>query len=655
MLYDERAPHPACRRMTMARPNRNEALAALAAAALAFLRRFPPFDETEEDAMQFVAARLSLGYYPKDSLILSPGAQAPAFLYIIQRGLVEVRLGPEGGRPAQTIAQLGAGECFSVGALLGKRPVGPAYAASSDVFCYQLPADDFQSLLARSARFRDFSTHYLTSLLRDSRRLLRMHASAYAGEETLASRSLRSLVRREPVRCTPETSIEDALGAMHQAQVGSILVVGESGALAGILTRHDVLERIALARRDLSEPVGAVMTPHPRTLTADATAYDAAVLIAREGIRHVPVMESERVIGVVTERDLFALQRASMRTIRRTIETAVDTAALAYAAREIRSLARMLLEQGLGAEQLTYIVSTLNDAFTERVIEIERRAQTLDGIEWAWLAFGSEGRYEQTISTDQDNGIVFTDTAGVSPDAQRDRLLPFARAVNLTLDACGFPLCTGEIMAGNPAWCLSVEEWKSKFERWVHHTDAQELLSSVIFFDLRPIHGARALAGPLWHTRDALVDARPVFLHLLAQFAVQSRPPLGFLGGLADDDPDAPGTIDLKRSAARIFTDAARVMGLAAHVPHTNTAQRLRLAGAQLGMPAEEIGAATEAFFFVQSLRLRTQLLASADPARAGHNRLDPGTLNEVDRRMLKEALRQAAKLQTRLTLDYRL
>lgn len=371
----------------------NEAQQALAAAALAFLRRFPPFDEIEQEALQFVTTRLSLGYYPRDSVILDPAAGVPQYLYIVQRGAVEVRA--IAAKRSEPIAELGPGECFPVGALLENRRVSPIYAASSDVFCYQLRAEDFQSLLDRSPRFRAFATRYLASLLRDSQRLLKMHTSAYGSEEALASRSLRSLVTREPVWCSPDSSIEDALAAMQRAQTGSVLVIAD-GALTGILTRHDVLERIALARRDLANPVSSVMSPQPKTLDADATAFDAAVLIARAGIRHVPVTEGNRVIGVVTERDLFALQRSSMRTVRRTLLEAQDIAALQSAAREIRTLARMLLEQGVGAEQLTYIVSTLNDALTERVIEIERRAHALEDVEWAWLAFGSEGRYEQS-------------------------------------------------------------------------------------------------------------------------------------------------------------------------------------------------------------------------------------------------------------------
>src|SRR5690606_18064743 len=107
--------------------------------------------------------------------------------------------------------ELGPGEYFSIGALLEKRAPGPDYVALRDTFCYQLHAEDFELLLSRSTRFREFATSYLASLLRDSRKLLRMHVSAYAAEETSASRSLRSLVKRAPVCCGPDTPIEDAL------------------------------------------------------------------------------------------------------------------------------------------------------------------------------------------------------------------------------------------------------------------------------------------------------------------------------------------------------------------------------------------------------------------------------------------------------------
>lgn len=632
----------------------NPAAESLTTAALAFLRRYPPFDEMEDDALRFLVTRLSLAYYPKDAVIFAPGQGEPQWFYLIQRGLVQrADAGPAG---APTLTTLRPGESFPIGALLERQPGESGYTAAADTFCYQLPAAAFGELLHLSPRFQDFATRYLAALLRESRRLLAMQAVSLAGEQQAMNRPLRSLVRRPAVCCAPDTPIGEALRTMAAARTGSILVNNPDGSLAGILTRHDVLDRIALARRDLGAPVGDVMTPRPRTLPAEASAYEAALLIAREGIRHVPVMDGDKLVGVVTERDLFALQRASMRGINVTIARAADRGALAHAAGEIRRLARDLLVQGLAAEQLTLIISTLNDALTRRIIELERAGHALDDIEWCWLAFGSEGRYEQTISTDQDNGIVFADNPLQQPDETRARLMPFALAVNRTLDACGFPLCKGGIMASNPQCCLSLAEWNRRFENWIHFPTEGSLLNAAIFFDFRPLHGRHDLAEALRASLLEPARARPAFLRALALYALESAPPLGLISDFQTEDvPGAPGTLDLKKSGARLFVDAARVLSLAAATPHTHTAHRLRQAGPEIGMSEEEIASATEAFFFIQNLRLREQLLAGPRGEPRSPNRIDPGELNEVDRRILKECFRQAQKLQRRLALDYQL
>ena len=625
--------------------------ASLSGSALAFLRLHPPFDTMEAEALAFLTSRLALGYYPEGATILSPDDGEPRFLYMIRSGRVMLaRVAPD--EPA-AVAALGPGECFSVGALLERRPTASRYTAASDTFCYQLTAVDFTGLLERSERFRDFSMRYLASLLRESRRLLRMHQASLSVEQHALNRTLRSLVRRAPVTCRPETTLDSALYIMQRERVGSIVVTSADGTPVGIFTRHDVLDRVALPMLDPGKPISAVMTPAPRTLPAEATAYDAALLIAQHAVRHVPVVDNGKLIGIITERDLFALQRVSIRGINRTIAAAQSVSDLQQAGSDILGLARSLIGHGVAAESLTSLVSELNDVLTRRVIELERVNHGLDGIEWGWLAFGSEGRYEQTICTDQDNGLIFADSAGGSAASTRERLLPFARAVNRTLDACGYPLCKGEIMAGNPLWCLSLDEWRQRFAGWIANTDPQALLDAAIFFDFRVIHGSTNLAETLRAAVLALAAGTPRFLRQLAEQAVKLRPPLGIVSDfVTDESPDAAGTIDLKKSGARLFVDAARAFALGAEVAHTNTAHRLRQAGPRLGMSADEIDSAVEGFHFIQMLRLRGQLTRNL-PSRP--NQIQPDALNEVDRRMLKESLRQARKLQQRLILDYQL
>jgi CBS domain-containing protein len=627
--------------------------AMIAEGVVRFLRQFPPFSQMEEDALGFLAGHVALGYYPAGTVILDPAQQVPRAFHIIQRGTVKVVPFNASHSDDAHPVTMGAGECFSVSAMLENRPVIAPYTAVADTFCYELPAAHFPELLNRSPVFREFTTGFLASMLRESRRLIKLNFTAASGEQQTMSRTLRSLVTRQPVTCAPETPLAEVLRTMQSRKIGSMLIVNGDGSPAGIFTRHDVLDRVALAQCDLSRPISEVMTRNPLALPAEASAYDAAVLIADRGIRHIPVCDDGRLLGVITERDLFALQRVSVRAINRTIADAQSIAELRRCAGDIRRLARNMLGQGVSAEHMTLIISTLNDALVRQVLDIEATQFDLGGVQWSWLSFGSEGRYEQTISSDQDNGLVFSG-AGMTADALRARLLPFAQAVNRALDACGFPLCKGNIMAGNPQWCMSLDEWRQCFDRWIANTDPQALLGAVIFFDFRCLHGDESIARDLRQHLTRVAQGNSRFQRQLAQYALETKPPLGLISDFAtDDDGDARGTIDLKKSGARLFTDAARVLALAAGVTHTNTVQRLRQSAAALGMPAAEIDAIVEAFYFLQTLRLRGQM--SADPKVRDPNRINPDHLNEVDRRILKESLRQLRKLQSRLALDYRL
>ena len=270
----------------------------------------------------------------------------------------------------------------------------------------------------------------------------------------------------------------------------------------------------------------------------------------------------------------------------------------------------------------------------------------LYGVEWAWLSFGSEGRDEQTMSTDQDNGIVYVCTDIMDREQTQLRLLEFARDVNLDLDKCGFPLCSGNIMASNPELCLTLEEWEEKFERWIRTPEPQALLNATIFFDFRPLHGAFNLADRLRLTLLRRTRDNPLFLRLLAANALSVAPPLGtFRDFVTDADEQHPGTIDLKKYGARLFIDAARVFALANDVAATNTVQRLKQSALSMAISADEAAAVVDGFNFIQLMRLRHQH-AEQVQGREGGNLIRPDELNEVERRILKESFRQARKLQ---------
>jgi CBS domain-containing protein len=609
-----------------------------------------PFDSLEPGVLQRLAAQLSLAYYPRGQVLLEPQSGVANCLFILKQG--RVRGGATAGpQPADVLVD--PGECFPVSALTGRRAAVYTYRAEQDTFCWELPASAFHELIQLSARFRDFCMDRLAALVENSHRARRVEAIASLEEASGMLAPLARAMTRNPVSCAADTPVCDVVRTMHAAKVGSMIAVGPDRVPVGIFTTPDVLERVTLAQAPMDTPISVLMTPHPVTLEEEAPLVEAALAMARHRIRHVVVTKDGRLSGVISERDLFALQRTSLRGATTRIQAAGSVAELAEAAAQTRQIARHLLAQGLDAEHITQITSALNDGLSQRLLEIvaRRSPPVLSGARWCWLALGSEGRLEQTLATDQDNALIFTTDGDI--ETVRRALLDFAGEVNEGLAACGFPLCKGNIMARNPRWCLALQEWQGVFGDWIRNPVPQALLNAAVFFDFRAIVGETALAGTLRESVLAQTRGNPAFGRAMVENALRSQPPLGLLSGFQTNDGDAfPGTLDLKGQGVRLFVDAARVLSLAHALPATSTAARLRAAVAAGALPTEEGASSVQAFHFIQDLRLRRQYLESELPP-GSENRIDPEKLTPVDRRILKDAFRQAALLQARVRLDF--
>ena len=615
-----------------------------------FLRRHTPFDRMGDEALAFLVPRLKLAYFAKDAPILSPQGGPVAHLHIVQRGMIGSRPDNPQADPDPT---LGPGELFPVGALSAGGSTTKMFHAVQDTFCYLLARDDFLELRRISPEFERYCTDAITETLKLSLESLHSQYSQRVAEQQTLTQTLAELIGRKPVACAATATIREALERMAEARIRTIVVLDGEDVPVGMFTLVDLLRRVALPGRPLTSPVSEVMTSPVVTLPGSATAYEAMHVMAERAIRQIIVVENARLLGVINERDLFALQRVTMRQVIEALHDADGIDDLKRAADDIRRLTQNLLAQGVGAEPLTRTIASLNDALSRRLIELVLERHPLSDIVWCWLALGSEGRGEQTLATDQDNALVFLAETEADAGRLRPRLLAFAADVNAGLDALGFPLCSGKVMASNPDLCQSVPEWKEKFLRWIREPTPQALLQANIVFDFRPLYGDTTLVDDLRAWLSGYTTEAKAFLRLMAQNALEVGPPIGLIRAFAtDDDPAFKGTIDLKTRGTRLFVDAARVFALARGIPEAGTAARLRIAGQQLGVAARHVDATIEGFHYLQMLRLRQQhLMAGQGPA----NRIDPYALNEVDQRMLKEAFRQARQLQLRLKQTYQL
>ena len=623
---------------------------AIVEATCDFLRRFAPFNRMRDETLHTLVPKLKLAYFAKDATILSTQSGPVAHLHIVQRGIVGSRPKNAQADPDRT---LGPGELFPVGALSAGGTTTKIFHAMQDMFCYLLARVDFLELRRESPEFERYCTQAITETLKQSLESLYSQYSQRAAEQQTLTRTLAELVRNVPVACAATATLREAAQQMADAKVRTIIVLDRAGAPVGMFTLVDLLQRVLLRERPLTIPVSDVMTSPIVTLPGSATAYEAMHLMAERGIRQIVVVENGRPLGVINERDLFALQRVSMREVIEELHAADSIEKLKRAGEDIRRLTQNLLAQGVGAEPLTRTIAALNDALTRRAIDLLLERHDLAGIDWCWLSLGSEGRGEQTFATDQDNALLFDARDGSEAASQRERLLAFGRDVNASLDALGFPLCTGNVMAGNPDYCMSTEEWKERFLKWIREPTPQALLNANIVFDFRALYGDTSLCDALRKWLFGYTEANPAFLRLMVQNALAADAPLGVIRAFTvDDEAAVKGTVDLKARGTRLFVDCARVFALALGIPDTGTAARLRLAGERLRVERRHVDATVEAFHFLQLLRLRQQDLPAA---HGSPNRIDPYALHEIDQRMLKEAFRQAKQLQERLRISYRL
>jgi CBS domain-containing protein len=605
-----------------------------------------PFSKMAQKDVDFFLTASSEAYFAPKEVILSPADGAPQFLYLIRQGRVSGRRDIPGIE--ETAFLLDAGSLFSIGSAFANRPVSTTYSAVDDCFCLLFPVEAMRQLASQSIPFSEFLNNRIWGLLQESRIALRnAFASQALAEQSLESR-VGDLALKKPLTIGPNKSLREALTLIDEKKVGSILIVEDQHTILGILTRYDVLSRVTLSDLDLSTPISAVMTPDVKTLTVDDTAEMAGLLMSRFHIRHLPVLDRGELVGIISERDLFSLQRLSLSNISSAIRGTDDLAQLQKCADDIRTFARNLLGQGVQARQLTTLISHLNDVLTVRLIEIYAAKHQLNMTQFAWIALGSEGRSEQTIATDQDNALVFSDSA---PESQREVYLRFAGEVNQALNECGYPLCKGNIMASNPELCLTQHEWLIRFSRWIEQGNPQDLLNASIFFDFRVLAGNPDLLIPLKDYVRTKAAATPRFIKLMAENSLNIRVPLNWFGAIEPKEIDGQKTIDLKMQGTAIIVDVARIYSLAFGIEAINTRERLAAIGRALNVPESESASWITAFEFLQTLRLAAQI----GEAKIGGNPnvIDIEKLNIVDRSILKEALSKVRSLQQHLQLDY--
>jgi CBS domain-containing protein len=591
-----------------------------------FIRQHEPFDRLTESELERLAAGLETVRFLAGTRILEQGGEPSRCLYVIRRGAARL------ARDGYVVQLLEEGEPFGESSLLSGRPHAFDIVAEEDTLAHCVPAQLFRELL-QNRRFADFFLEGLGERLRRTRR------REQAGGGDVLSTPVRSLVSRAPLFVEPDVTVAHAARIMDEAQTSSVLVSDEP---VGIVTDRDLRSRVLASELGPDTTVRSVMS-RPLTSTAAGTpAYGALLLMLEEGIHHLPVVENGRIVGVVTDGDLLRHQARGPFYLLRRVESLARPDALAGYGAEITATTGALFRSGLDSTQIARVVASVNDALSRRLISLAEEELGPAPCPYAWIVLGSEGRMEQVLLTDQDNGLVYRDDT----EEAATYFAGLAERVVNGLVQAGFPPCPGGYMATN--WCRSLSGWVELLERWVATPEPPALLAAEIFLDFRAVEGELEL-DPL---DDIILTAakRGLFLPYLARAALSFRAPLRLFRRIRHER----GEVDLKRGGIAAVASLARVYALEAGSRAGSTLDRLEAAaeGGTLSRNGAELLA--ESFRFLTRLRLREQLRAVAE-GRQPSNRVRLADLTQLEVRHLKDAFRAILELQRATALRFRL
>ena len=601
-----------------------------------FLRTYPPFDELTDDRLSTVVEHTHIEFYGRDQIILQAGGDPAQFLYVVRTGAVELV------DEEQVLDQLSEGEVFGHPSLLSEMSPVVSVRAHEDCICYLIDREVAEDVLGTHSGLA-----FLSSTLR--RRVVRALDGIDPSAVDPWQTPVGSLVRRPPVMAPIVSSIREAAELMTQERVSSLLVERANG--MGILTDRDLRSRVLALGRSPDTVISEVLTSPVITVPAETMVAEVIALMFERGVHHVPVVDGSGVVlGVVTDTDLMGLEQKTPFALKADIERAIDAPAVIEAARGLPETACALVEANVDPIEVGHVIAVAIDTLTRRLLELGIRKLGDPPYPWSWLALGSEARSEQALLTDQDNALVLdlgdTPLGVVDPYFQK-----LAMFVNEHLEEAGIPRCRAGVIASNPEWRDSINEWGYRFDRWMRDPSRMGSAFSGIAFDYRPVAGPAEVQSVL----DGVIrtaPSQPGFIRHLGRLAVGSRPPTGFTkDAVVESKGKSALTLDVKHGGITLITNIARVRAVMSGLTENRTLRRLHEVTVMGGMSEDRRRGLEEAFRLLWQIRLEHQ----TRQVRAGlvpDDLVAPSSLGPLARQGLKEAFRMIEREQDALATE---
>lgn len=398
--------------------------------------------------------------------------------------------------------------------------------------------------------------------------------------------------------------------------------------------------------------VSEIMATDIISVQSNQPIFETLLFMFKHNINSLLVINKKTPIGVINQQDWLSIQVNYPTLLIKKIREAENINKIAELRIESKDTIWNTFTKEENAVSLTHIITVINDAIGKRIqqialSEMEKQNKGNPPVKFVWIGMGSEGRKAQTIRTDQDNGIIFENVPEQDYEQVKNWFLNYAQIVVTGLNQCGFPLCTGNIMATNPSLCNSVEKWKEMFELIITKADSKQLLEASIYFDFRRIYGEKKLTDELWAFLFASMKMHNFFMrHFSENLLEASRPPVKkWQWRIPLELGITPPPFDIKREGTAPLDAAIRLLALHSEIRETNTLKRLQAILEKGNMPKLLADNVHVAFDFILKLRFKLEFTIDNKIESSDHL-VDPKSLSRIELRKLKDALKTIYELQ---------
>lgn len=597
-----------------------------------FISKTYPFSQLSPLEMDAVATAVKISYHqPGD--ILDNADLAGAGLYLVRTGACEELTKPDG----KLRARMGVGDTFGYTQIdkQGQSDYKVRFLENSLIY-----------FINRNVLKLIFEKNKAVGSYFSSNDRVRLHSSQAAAtarrEASGAGRTVFEAATRHIPLMQEGDTIQEVAAALRDTH-SEMAVIARGDLPEGVITKTDISNRAVACGLPATAKASEIMSRGVISIEGSEPIERALELMVMNNIECLPVTDHGRFTGVITPTRMLRDSRLESVYLLRDVTNADSIKALPLLSHRVKGIFTGMLAAGMPPHDVQRMMSRIADVFYEKIISLNIKQAGTPPCRFAWFAAGSLARCEVQFLSDQDNGII------LEKDPGEEGMEYFARlsdAVCHDLDSCGYPLCDGNYMASNPKWRVTLEQWERNYSSWIADTTQNAILNSMVFLDIRHLHGDAELTSALKRHLSDEVNANSRFLATLCTISTTVAPPLGTFRQfvLTKDGKNEP-YFNIKKQAVNLIVELARLYGLAARSQETDTYARLKAARAAGVLRDEDYRDLAEAYTFINSVRFTHQLNSIKSGAKLTNN-LPPSELSQFERNHLRDAFRIISRQQ---------